>query len=228
MQAIIMAAGKGVRMLPLTQDTPKPLLMVSGQAILERTIHQLPDSIDEIIIVVGYLKDKIKKFVSEKFPEKNIKYVDDDHMQGTGFAVYACRDLMHGKFLVINGDDLYSKEDLEKLIRHDQAMLCIKLPKAPEYVRFGRIKTDQDGNYEGIGTESDSSWVNTGAYVLTTEIFKVPLVKMKSGEFGLPHTITSMVKDYGKRVGIAEATFWVSIGHPEDIGKAEETLAKQK
>jgi NDP-sugar pyrophosphorylase family protein len=106
--------------------------------------------------------------------------------------------------------------------------MCISLPKSEDYSRFGRVLADEHMNFVGIATESNSEWVNTGAYMLTPEIYKVPLVKIGSGEFGLPQTILSMVSQYGKKVAVTQAKFWIPIGHPEDLAKAEKILTEVK
>jgi NDP-sugar pyrophosphorylase family protein len=228
MQAIIMAAGKGVRMQPLTTDTPKPLLKIGNETILERSINQLPDEIDEIIIVVGYLKEQIKQFVKEKIKNKKILFVDEEKVRGTGYAVTVCKDLVRGRFLVLNGDDLYNKPDLKKMLTYDYSMLCVKVPDTEEYKRFRRIGVDDDLFLTSMNGGVDSQWVITGAYTLTEEFFNVPLVKMTSGEYGLPHTICKMVDDTGVKVKIIEAEFWIPIGYPQDIPYAEELLAQTK
>jgi len=60
MQCVILAAGKGTRLRPLTEDTPKPLVQVAGQALLDRIFASLPSAVDELIIVTGYLEEQIK------------------------------------------------------------------------------------------------------------------------------------------------------------------------
>lgn len=228
MQAIVLAAGQGKRMRPLTDATPKPMLKVAGKPIIERAIDSLPGAVDEIIIVVGYLKDQIKGFVAERYPDRKVVFVDEDQMLGTAYAVHACKDLMHGRFLVLNGDDLFRKEDLERLVHHDHAMLCVRVPALAEYSRVGRAKVSDDMRFEGFATETESSWVVTGAYTLTADFFTIPLVKLPSGEFGLPQTMLAMVMHYGKQVRVVEGQSWVPIGYPDDLARAEAKLTENK
>ena len=114
MQAIILAAGKGTRMGMLTKNIPKPMLKVAGKTLLEHKFDILPESIDEIIMVIGYLGEVIRDTYGNEYKGKKITYVLQDKMHGTGGAVWLCRDLIADKFLVLNGDDMYAKEDLEK------------------------------------------------------------------------------------------------------------------
>ena len=75
MKTVIFAAGKGERLRPLTFKIPKPLLKISGKTFLERIIDALPFFLNEIIIVVGYKKEQIKKFLGEKYKNRKIYYV---------------------------------------------------------------------------------------------------------------------------------------------------------
>ena len=75
MQAIILAAGRGTRLNYLTENCPKPLIKINGKPILEYTLSSLPSQINEIIIIIGYLGEKIRKTFGNKFRNINIKYV---------------------------------------------------------------------------------------------------------------------------------------------------------
>jgi len=109
--AIILAAGKSTRTYPLTITKPKPLLKVFGKTIIEHTLKQLDDLVDDVIIVIGYLGEQIKKKIGNSFGKLNISYIVQEEQDGTGSALFKCKDKLSGKFLVLNGDDFYSKKD---------------------------------------------------------------------------------------------------------------------
>ena len=75
MKAVILAAGEGVRMRPLTLRTPKPLLQVAGRPLLEHIIYALPKDINELIVVIGYLGDQIKNFLGNEYHGLKIQYI---------------------------------------------------------------------------------------------------------------------------------------------------------
>ena len=76
MKAVILAAGIASRLRPLTDNIPKCLLELGGKSILERTIDNLINySIEEFIIVTGYLEEKIKSFISETYPSLKVTYI---------------------------------------------------------------------------------------------------------------------------------------------------------
>ena len=80
MQLVILAAGRGKRMKTLTENMPKPMLTVLGNDLLEHKISILPKEIDEVIIVIGYLGEKIKKHFGTNFKGKKISYVEQKEL----------------------------------------------------------------------------------------------------------------------------------------------------
>jgi UDP-N-acetylglucosamine diphosphorylase / glucose-1-phosphate thymidylyltransferase / UDP-N-acetylgalactosamine diphosphorylase / glucosamine-1-phosphate N-acetyltransferase / galactosamine-1-phosphate N-acetyltransferase len=226
MQAVILAAGKGTRMRPLTYDIPKAMLLVKGKPVLEYTIDFLPEEVNEIIIVINHLGDQIKNYFGNEWKGRKIKYVVQEKLNGTGGAVQICKDFVKGKFMVIMGDDLYYKKDLANLVKEELAIMAKDFDNAE---RFGIFETDEQGNLTNI-IESPhgfkSGLINIGAYVLNEKFFDCEMVPKKAGdiEFGLPQALAKMAEQYP--VKIIRATHWLPIGFPEDITKAEEALDK--
>src|SRR3989344_4218509 len=110
MQAIILAAGKGTRCLPLTATRPKVLLKIANKTLLEHNLMQLHGLVTEVTIVVGYLGQMIKECIGTKFGEINITYVEQKKVNGTGGALLAAEKTISDRFIVLNGDDLYARE----------------------------------------------------------------------------------------------------------------------
>ena len=115
MKCIILAAGEGTRMKPLTNEIPKPMLKISGKPILEHILDSLPDNIDEVILVVGYLKEKIVNYFGDEFGKFKIKYVFQEGKLGTYRALELCKDLIINdeRFLMMYADDLHGIEGLK-------------------------------------------------------------------------------------------------------------------
>lgn len=224
MQAVIMAAGKGMRMRPLTNEVPKPLLSLGRQTILDHTISQLPDSIDEIIIVVGYLQEQIRKHIATHYADRKITFVECD-AQGTGYAVSMCKEYVRGDFLVLNGDDLYDKSDLQLLVKEPWSVL---VQERQGLERVGVVQTDEVGNLQDIvpAAKGQSALVIIGAYMIGQEYFDFPLIKMSSGEYGLPHTLLGIVK-HGKKIKTIKANYWEPVGFPEDLERLRNKFESQ-
>lgn len=218
MQCIIMAAGKGTRMRPLTLTTPKQLLPVAGKPIVEWTIERLPDSINEIIFVVSWLKEQFIERFQNGVAGRRVKFVvqDETMPQGTGGAIMAARPELHGRFLVLNGDDVYGADDLRTLVSADAPAIAAKPSTASG--RFGVLEADERGNLAGLKEAGDhpaGSLINVGAYFLDQRIFDVPLVPIASGEFGLPHAVAQAATTYPVR--IVRFKGWIPFGAPPDL-----------
>lgn len=212
MQAVILAAGKGLRLRPFTENHPKPLILIADKALLHYTLEALPDAITEIIIVVGYLGDQIIETIGDSWNGLPIQYVNQPELSGTGNALLMAKDFLRGKFLAINGDDLYRKSDLTQLLGHDFGILAWQSTKPGE---FGLLADD---NNMLRGFSGESSLINCGAYVLTTDFFKEPLAEIivhKKTEYSLPHTLVALSKKIP--VGVVQATHWLPVGTPEQF-----------
>lgn len=223
MQAIILAAGLGTRMGELTKTTPKPLLKIAGKAILEHNLAELPDEIKEVFLVVGYLGRQIRKLVGENIAGKKISYVEQQELKGTAHALFACKNLLRGRFLVVHGDDLYHKRDLERLIKHPLAVLVWPLRERQDNAKLqgGVVKVNEAGEVIDIVERepaSEGALVNTGAYVLNKELFKYGMASAgkPATEFGLPQTLLQMIKG-GAKFAVVPAEKWHKIATPEDL-----------
>jgi len=214
----------------LTNNSPKPMLKINGRPILEYVFNSLPEEISEIIFVIGYKGDLIKSHFGGERNGKKIRYAVQEDLNGSAGALCQVKDLLQDKFLVLNGDDLYQKADLEKLIKNKPPAFLAKEVDKPG--RFGVCKTDSDGNLaeiieSGMPRDENAKLVNTGAYFLNKEFFNYPLVKKSANpaekEFGLPQTLAAMAKDY--KIKAEKAQFWQPIGYPEDTLKAEEIIS---
>ena len=223
MQAVILAAGRGVRLHPLTYTTPKPMLKVLGRPILEHLLDSLPSPVDEAIIVVGYLAERIKDHFGSEYEGRRIRYAHQQEQLGTFDALHAARAFLKGdSFLCLVGDDFYTTEDLEELTRHDLAMLVMERDDPGRF----NICTERDGFLHDIvkKPEHDSGpyMIFTGACVLTNDIFPEQIVYNTHHEQSLPHAMLSLSRRHPIRM--IRARFWHSITSPEDISAAERML----
>jgi UDP-N-acetylglucosamine diphosphorylase / glucose-1-phosphate thymidylyltransferase / UDP-N-acetylgalactosamine diphosphorylase / glucosamine-1-phosphate N-acetyltransferase / galactosamine-1-phosphate N-acetyltransferase len=214
-----MAAGLGTRLRPQTLTTPKPLLLVAGRPILEWNMDKLPPQISEVLLVVGYLQEQIRRHFGDEWGGRHITYIEQKELKGTGDALRICRPHLDERFLVMNGDDLYDAGDMAEMVRHELAILA-KATEIPG--RFGAFRTDEDGRLIDIiegGEVPAGGLVNAGMYALDRRFFDHPLVPIKDGkEFGLPQTLVLMAKEHP--ISVIKANFWLPIGYPEDLEKA--------
>jgi NDP-sugar pyrophosphorylase family protein len=106
MKAVILCAGRGKRMMPLTKKTPKPLLTVNGKPIIDYILESLPYWTDEIIIVVKYKGEQIKKHVGSEFQGTKVRYVTGSKSGNAYSFLKTRRFLKNERFLVIYGDEI--------------------------------------------------------------------------------------------------------------------------
>jgi len=172
MKAVILGAGSSTRTYPLTLTRPKPLLKAANKTIIEHNLNQLSEIVDEVIIVVGYKKEMIKKYLKNIFKGKGLKitYVEQKERLGTAHALLQAEPFLDEKFIVLNGDDIYFKGDIKKCLRHKYSVLA-KRVNDPE--RFGVCILDK--NYVKKIIEKPKRFIsnlaNTGLYVLNKDIF---------------------------------------------------------
>jgi len=221
MQAVILAAGEGKRLRPLTNDLPKPMVRVNGKPILEYTLSILPEEISEVILVVGYQKEKIIKYFGNSFNGLPIKYVVQELPLGTAHALdIAKAEIKDGSFLFMHGDDLYHQDDLKTLIDLKSPAILAKESKHPE--RYGVCLIDHNGYLTGVlekRIEPPSNLVNIGVYLLDQEIFDIPRVQLPNGEFNLAEQIGNWALE--RQIKVIRAKFWHPIGYPEDVEMAD-------
>jgi NDP-sugar pyrophosphorylase family protein len=224
MKALIFAAGLGVRMRPLTDTMPKPLLEVAGKPLLAHIMDALPEEITEIILVVGYKGELIREYFQGNFHGRAITYVEQKEQKGTGDALMLTKDLLAEgeKFLLVYADDLRDKESLRRGLAHEYAIFVKEME---EPVQFGTVVADESGRILDIEEKVEhprSNLVVTGAYVLTTKIFDYPPSIEKNGEYYINSMLRALMKDV--LVYAEPSAIWIPIGYPEDLARADKFL----
>jgi UDP-N-acetylglucosamine diphosphorylase / glucose-1-phosphate thymidylyltransferase / UDP-N-acetylgalactosamine diphosphorylase / glucosamine-1-phosphate N-acetyltransferase / galactosamine-1-phosphate N-acetyltransferase len=226
MQCVILAAGKGTRLRPLTDERPKPLVHVSGKPLIDHIVSALPSSVDEIIMVVGYKGDMLKEYCGEEFHGRKVTYVTQEVQNGTARALWLCKDLLHGRFLFLFADDIHGKEDLARATSYVRALLVASVD-TPE--KFGIVVRNPDGTL-GLMIEkpihAPSNCASTGAMVLDDHIFEFDPERPLNDEYYLTEVIERYAQKYP--IAVVEQQLWIPIGYPDDIVKAETILSTQK
>lgn len=225
MDVVIMAAGKGTRLRPLTDTTPKPLVPIHGRGTLLRLLDVLPEEIDRIIVVVGYLQEQIRTALGASWNGKPVVYVEQTTLNGTGGALRAAESvIVSDRFLVINGDDVYAVEDLQALVRCHRGLIAAKqvLPRPLDTweVRDGAALRMT----KAVPTGAEG-WVNTGAYLLGKDWFLTTpvLTPGKTDEYSLPHALPELMAN--TRFEVIPATRWMMCGTPEELAACTRALA---
>ncbi len=226
MQCVILAAGKGTRLPPLTDTIPQPLVKVAGKTLLDHIVEVLPSAVDELIIVTGYLEDKIKEHCGTEFHGKKVTYVHQEEQKGTAHALWLCKDMLKGRFLFMFADDLHGANDIARVTSYTRAMLTLTTD-TPE--KFGIVVRHPDGTLAEMIEKPEhppSNLASTGVMVLDENIFKYdPYAIETKGEYYLTDVLREYAKEYP--IAVVEQGLWIPIGYPEDIEKAERILAER-
>ena len=130
MKAIILAAGVGSRIRPLTDNCPKSLLKIGGKTILEMMLSHIQDcGINDVVFVLGYLQEQIKDYVKTNFPDLNAQFITNEKYSetNTGFSLMLAMESIKGSnFVKFDADVVFDKEILKKLIECEhENCLCI-------------------------------------------------------------------------------------------------------
>jgi len=224
MKCVILAAGKGTRLRPLTDTTPKPLVKVAGVPLLDRIVQAIPDEVTEFIIVTGYMEEKIMSHCGDNFYGRPVTYVHQKDIKGTAYALWLCKDLLKGRFLFLFADDIHGADDIKRLISLERG-IAVTVTDKPE--RFGIVTRDADNmmiDMEEKPSNPKSNLASTGLMVLDENIFKYKLPENFIGELYLTEIINKYNKDYP--LTVLEQKIWLPVGYPEDIVKVENYLSK--
>ena len=209
MKAIILSSGKGTRMMPLTKDMPKPMLVVNGEPLIAHKIKLLEDaSISEIFINVAYKKDVITNYI--KSLNKNIHLIDEgDEPLGTAAGIRnIVSQLKDESFIVINSDVWtdYPLDQLKELNLNDN-LAHIVLIETPDY-----LAGDFDINGEAITTGKKYVFSGIGKY--HTELFKKYNDKDLGDILRAEEKISFSIYDRQ----------WMDIGTPERLKQIKELI----
>jgi bifunctional UDP-N-acetylglucosamine pyrophosphorylase/glucosamine-1-phosphate N-acetyltransferase len=223
MQAVIFCAGKSTRTYPLTVNKPKPLLKAANTTILEHNLKQLSGIIDEAVIVISKGNTLIKNTIGSIFEKIKINYAVQTVANGTGGALLSAKPFLKSRFIVMNGDDFFSRKDIEKCIKHPYSIL---VKEVDDLTRFGEVVVI-DGKATGFIEKpkiKKAGLANCGLYVFSEDIFKHELKKSERGELEVVDYIKYLIKE-NKEVKVEKVSdYWLPISYPWNLLDANEFL----
>jgi bifunctional UDP-N-acetylglucosamine pyrophosphorylase/glucosamine-1-phosphate N-acetyltransferase len=235
-KVVISAAGRGTRMLDLSKYRPKHLIEVNGNPFLYYLLSNLKKAgLEEMIMVIGYKKEVMEEFIEKHQGEFNITVVNQfdklGDKYGTACPIECISDLIEENFISVNGDNLYSPEDLKKMMVDDDFIYVAGL-KHSEPEKYGVLIPDGEDFLEKIiekPKEPVGDLVNIGLYKFTPDISRaVKRVNLSvRGEYELTDAISFLAQE--KKVKIKEANgYWLDFGKPADIETIEKFLKEGK
>jgi len=217
MQAVILAGGEGKRVRPLTWSRPKAMIPVANQPIIEYTIDALiKNGIRDIIVVVGYRKEHVIRFLNQL--DLPIDIVMQEKQLGTAHALKQAESKITGDFLLLPGDNYIDPQSITQIKDTKNALL---VKEHPNPSNFG-VVTLQDGKVKNIVEKPATSptfLVSTGIYSLSSDFFRF----IQGND--ITDAITAMIDD-GIELNALTATDWQDAIYPWDLIRLNQRLLR--
>ena len=223
---VIMVGGKGMRLRPLTEETPKPLLLVGEKPILQHIIDSLRDEgFSDIVLAINYLGEQIETYFQDGSGfGVQIRYVKEDQALGTAGALSLLEEPISSPIVVMNGD-LVLAASVGRMVdyhRDKQATITVGAKVVETTIPFGVLST-RGLVVEGIAEKPTyRDLVNAGVYVLDSEIF----ASLSANQIiDMPELILENV-DEGQVVAYPMHETWADLGRPADFARAKDLLGE--
>ncbi|GGN09364.1 UTP--glucose-1-phosphate uridylyltransferase AglF [Halarchaeum nitratireducens] len=234
MQAVVLAAGEGTRLRPLTEDKPKGMVEVAGRPLLTHCFEQLVDlGADELVVVVGYMKERIIERYGDAFDGVPITYEHQCEQKGLAHALLTVEEHVDEDFMLMLGDNVFDANlgDVVRRQREDRADAAFLVEEVPEAEagRYGVCDTNQYGEITDVVEKPEdppSNLVMTGFYTFTPAIFHACHLVQPSnrGEYELSEAVDLLIES-GRTIDAIGIEGWrVDVGYPEDRETAEAKL----
>jgi len=228
--AIILCGGVEPRVRPSSFSTPKPLLPIGYQALIEYQIEYLKRyEFDRIILAIGYIQEQIVRYLDEHRLGIRLRYSFEKEPLDTGGAIKNAEALVSSDFLVLNGDIIFSGLDLDKLIhahKRSNAFATVVLAKSKTPARFAAVEVDSENRLVSFVEKprkqtAGDVWVNAGVYVIRPSVLaKIPKGKRTS----LESDVIPRLIDEGTISAYKHDGYWADVGTPEDYLRVQRDL----
>ncbi|NHN48712.1 NTP transferase domain-containing protein [Halostella sp. JP-L12] len=229
MKAVVVAAGEGTRMRPLTAERPKPMLPVAGTPMLERVMSACEGVVDGYVLVVGYRADAIREHVGESFRGLPVDYVEQEEQLGTAHAIGRAEAHVDERFLALNGDVVFDPELVEQLA--ETGTTAIATMRVDDPTSYGVVGTDDAGDGRPSATsivekpdDPPSNLANLGLYAFDPVIFDyIERTGMSQrGEYEITESLEMLLDDDHPVAVVEHDGRWLDVGRPWELLDATE------
>lgn len=235
LKAIILSAGEGSRMRPLTLTKPKTMLPVAGKPIIQYNIESLRDNgITDILLIVRYKEEMVRNYFGDGSDfGVNIFYKTQKDFLGTANAISYGEDFIDDSIIVLNGDIILDDEIIHEIIKKynyltpDTLML---LTEVEDPSAFGVVEIE-NGNIKSIvekpkREEAPSNLVNAGIYIFNKDIFdKIRKTEISErGEYEITDSVSLQIKYNKTVIGHKTSKDWIDVGRPWELIEVNEDL----
>ena len=228
MKGVLLTAGEGTRMRPLTLTRPKTMLQVGGKPILQYNLEALRDAgIKDIIMVVGYKKEAIEDYFEDGSSfGVNIDYITQEKRLGTAHAINSARNMIDDEFIVLNGDIIVDPELIVDLIakyESEETSSILMLTEVEDPSSFGVVEIENDIIKNIIEKpapgEAPSNLINAGIYLFDKTIFDAidSTEKSERGEYEITDSLKIQMSENKIVRGLKSNNKWIDVGRPWEL-----------
>ncbi len=241
MKAVILAAGEGVRLLPITATRPKHMIPVGGKPILEHCLDALKkNNITEALIITHYMGENIRSYFGDGSKLGfSLEYSEQNAILGTGNAARLAEPYVEDEFLLVYGDLLFSPDAIRNLLdvhKSNKSIASMSVVPVDNPESYGIIDITKEGKVKSIvekpnREKAPSNLANAGLYIFNKDIFGVlkTINRSSRGEWELTDAVTILAKDKSN-VSTAQITRgdWIDVGRPWDLIEANVWALKRR
>jgi len=230
LKAVIMAAGEGSRMRPLSYTRPKVMLPIANQPIIEHLLIEIREAgIKEFVFIVGYHDEQVRGYFDhgQKWGV-NIEYCSQKKQLGTADALKQARERLSGSFIVINGDIIAYREDIAHIIKSEGITMAVFEVEDGRQLGMVELSGDRVVRIYEKSLKPPSKIANAGIYRFGPEIFDAIGQTLRSprGEYEITDSIQILI-DSGIKVNPQPIGQWLDFSYPWDLLAANEKFLVQ-
>ena len=232
--AILLVGGFGTRLMPLTKNTPKPMLTVAGIPVTEHQLNMAKAAgITRIVLATSYLAELFTPYFGDGSKwGMQIQYAVEKSPLGTGGAIRNASQLIDSSesIVILNGDVLSSHNLAEQIRQHEEhdADVTLHLTKVEDARAYGCVPTDPDGRVSAFLEKMENpvtNQINAGCYVFNPRVLdSIPLDTVVSVE---RETFPALVAKGAAIYGYLESSYWVDIGTPHALMNASAEIVNR-
>jgi UDP-N-acetylglucosamine diphosphorylase/glucosamine-1-phosphate N-acetyltransferase len=227
LKAVILAAGEGQRMRPLTSNRPKVMLPIANRPILEHLLNEVKAAgIAEFIFIVGYGDEQVRGYFGggEKW-RITIAYSEQRKQLGTADAIRMVEGMVKENFLAINGDVIVNRRDIRKLMKNPRNTMSVIEVKDPHGLGIVELSGRRVESIVEKAEHPPTLWANAGLYLFTTEVFDAAVRTQKSprGEYEITDTLKILMTS-NSGLYYQKLKSWLDLSYPWDLLEANESM----
>jgi glucose-1-phosphate thymidylyltransferase len=223
MKAVILAAGEGRRLKPLTDVRPKPMLPVANRPLLDHVVTAVAEAgVTEVVIVVGYKRERIQNYFGDGDDwGVSIEYAVQETQLGTGHAVLQAEPHVDGSFVALNGDRVIEPSLVRSLVdAHDEDVATLAVTRSNQPSDYGVVELDGDEVTQIVEKppeyDTPTELINAGVYAFGPEIFDEIRRTDTSGELAITDALDRLASDH-RLDAVRYRGLWLDVSHFWDL-----------